>query len=157
MADAILDTDVLLGIFLTRQDSLIKLLGFAVEGAFELVLPEYILDEMERVLRAPNSPARNCYDYTDDAIAAYRERLQCLNRLTGLPLPPIRPATRGRHADMILDLAVAAEVDYIVTNDPDLLSDRSIRVGWPDGSIIQMVTPDAFISVLKDTNPQILA
>jgi predicted nucleic acid-binding protein len=152
MTDTILDTDVLVSIFLGLRDDLINLLRLAADGRFDLILPEYILDEVEGALRASIGPVRRCYDYSEEAIRAYRRELECLNRLTGPPLPPIQRTLGARHSDVIVDLAVAAGIEYIVTQDADLLAYRSIHAYWVDGPVIQIVSPDEFMSSLEGTD-----
>jgi putative PIN family toxin of toxin-antitoxin system len=142
MPKAVLDTTVLVSAFLIprRGGASFELLRFAMEGAYDLVLSSDILDETARVLLT-RQHLRRRYDYPDEAIVTY---CQSLARLATAVLnhPPPVQVVRDPEDDKILACALAAEADYLVTRDDDLLCLKSYHH-------VRMIEPEAFLAVLR--------
>ena len=117
---AVFDTNVLVAAFVS-EGVCSKLLIRARKRQFHLFISPYILQEFERVLvrklAVPKGEAR-------DAVRLVSEAADVI-----LLLPPDleAPICRDSNDDAVLACSLAAETDYLVTGDADLLDPRSFR------------------------------
>ena len=137
----VFDSTILVSAFLKPVVSgpSFDLLRLAADGVFELCLSLEILDETERVLRT-SIRIRKKYDYSDSAIGLYRKSLSSLSRVIGNP-PKIR-IVRDPNDDMVLACAIAANADFLVTRDQDLLSLQRYEG-------VEIVAPEGMLRVLR--------
>ncbi len=143
MTKAVIDTTVLVSAFLKPNPGGVsfELLLFAKEGRFELYLSDGILEEVADALMGYERIRRR-YRYSDSSIVEYCQNLEELAKLVR-KVPEVRGVVaRDPDDDMIVACALAADADYLVTRDKDLLSlGRHGR--------ITMITPEAFLRVLR--------
>lgn len=118
-----------------------ELLRFAKEERFELYLSNDILDEVANTLMT-HERMRRRYRYPDEAIVEYRRGLARLAVIVG-DIPEIR-VVRDPDDDKILACAIAADAEYLVTRDKDLLSLATYRE-------ITILPPERFLHVLRGT------
>jgi putative PIN family toxin of toxin-antitoxin system len=87
------------------------------DGDYTLLYAEPLLDELVAKLALPR--IRDKYHLTDDDV----ETVLALILLRGEPIVPQRRITACRDPkdNVVLEVAVAGEADYIVTGDDDLL------------------------------------
>ena len=98
-----------------------KLLHFAKEGRFELHISDEILDEVSDTL-VTHERMRRRYRYSDSSIVEYCQGLAEFAKLAR-DVPEVRGVVvRDPTDDMIVTCALAADADYIVTRDKNLLS-----------------------------------
>ena len=131
----VLDTNVIIsGLNFPGNERL--LLDLVRRGRFEWYLSPFILDEVAGVL------ARK-FGWTDDRVEEALGRLR--HAATAID-PPRRPAViEGGHADnRILECAVAASADYLVTGDRRHL----LPIGEHRG--VRILRPPRFLSALGD-------
>jgi putative PIN family toxin of toxin-antitoxin system len=143
MRKAVLDTTILVSAFLRNVPGGAShdLLRFADEGAFDLYLSEEILEETAGVLFRQGRH-RQRYAYSDEDVVEYCQELTRFATVVG-DVPEIRGiVARDPNDDMIIACALAAEVDYLVTRDKDLLSLGQYEV-------LKIVTPEAFLPELR--------
>ena len=132
---AVFDTNVLVAAFVS-EGVCSKLLRRARKRQFHLLISSFILQEFEQVLvrklRVPRDEAR-------DAIRLVSEAADVV------PAPPEldAPVCRDSKDDNVLACSLAAETDYLVTGDTDLLELRSFH-----GTII--IPPRDFESLFVD-------
>jgi putative PIN family toxin of toxin-antitoxin system len=116
---AVLDTNVLVAAFV-NEGVCSKLLIRARKRQFQLFTSHFILQEFERVLvrklRVPGDEAR-------DAVRLVSEAADVILRPSELDAP----ICRDSNDDKVLACGLAAEADYLVTGDLDLLDLRSFR------------------------------
>ena len=127
----VLDTNVLLSALAFPGSKPDQVLLRVRRGEVELFLSSCILAELERILR---DTFRFTTHETDDRVTAIR-------RMATIVVPKERIALVAAKDDdnRVLECAVAAHADYLVTGDKEhLLPLRSI-------SAIQIVTPAAFL------------
>ncbi|MDH7499113.1 MAG: putative toxin-antitoxin system toxin component, PIN family [candidate division NC10 bacterium] len=109
----VLDTNVLVAAFVT-EGICAKLLSRARRRQFLLFASPFILQEFKDVLRkrlsATRNEARNAVEILSGAI---HEMVQ--------PAEPVTGLCRDPNDDNILACALAAEADYLVSGDSDLL------------------------------------
>ena len=116
---AVFDTNVLVAAFVS-EGVCSKLLVRARKRQFHLSVSPFILEEFERVLvrklAVPKGEAR-------DAVRLVSEAADVIL------LPPELEASicRDSNDDAVLACSLAAETDYLVTGDADLLDLRSFR------------------------------
>jgi predicted nucleic acid-binding protein len=115
-----------------------RILEEAAIGRIELVVPDCVLEELERVLREK-------LGFSADQLS---EALRLVSELaTGLPAVPAQAeaVTEDPNDDVILACAVAANVDVIVTGDKRHLlplgSYAGIRVLAPQ-TLLKELTPE---------------
>jgi putative PIN family toxin of toxin-antitoxin system len=136
---AVIDSTVLVSSFLTEGGVSAELLRYAREGVFLVFLSEDILTETEHTLAYPR--IRERYDYTDDDVADFLNRLRVAVTLVD-ELPHLA-VVRDPNDDMVIATAVHAQAAYIVTRDNDLLSLRQ----YED---ITIISPEAFMAILRE-------
>ena len=116
---AVFDTNVLVAAFVS-EGVCSKLLIRARKRQFHLFVSPFILQEFERVLvrklAVPKGEARDAVRLVSEAALV-------------ILLPPELevPICRDSNDDNILACSLAAETDYLVTGDADLLELRSFR------------------------------
>jgi putative PIN family toxin of toxin-antitoxin system len=140
MAKAVLDTTVLVSALLNLNPGGVsyELLRLAKQGAFELCISDEILEETAETLRYPR--LRQRFAYSDADIVAYCHDLA----LTGTIVDnvPSVQVVRDPDDDMVVACALAADADYLVSRDQDLLA-----LGEYEG--IKMIKPEAFLHLLR--------
>ena len=116
---AVFDTNVLVAAFVS-EGVCSKLLTRARKRQFHLFISPFILQEFERVLirklAVPKGEAR-------DAVRLVSEAADVIL----LPPDLQAPICRDSNDDKVLACSLAAETDYLVTGDADLLDLRSFR------------------------------
>lgn len=143
MVKAVFDTNVLVSAFLTRHHPggvSSELLRFVINGAIDLYLSTEIVDEVVATLSEERFQKR--YPSSSQQVGQYRADLLMLANTVDDP-PPISGAVpRDPDDDKIIACAVAADVDYLVSRDHDLLS-----LGAYAG--ITMIAPEDFLRLLR--------
>ena len=117
MIRAVLDSSVLMSIFLTPRGSSVQVLRAARRGAFVLCLSPEIIAETVRKLRAKQAAFQARYAYTDERIERYAALLLGAAELV-TDLPDLAGAVpNDPKDDPIVATAVAAKADYLVSGD----------------------------------------
>ena len=133
---ALLDVNVLIAGLLSRTGSPARLLGKWLEGEFELVISDLLLDELEKTLARPK--LRRLLD--DDEISAFLELLRG-GLADWVEDPEELPSFKSRDPkDDYLIVAARAARATLVTGDADLLE--------LSGSI-PVMSPRAFLETLE--------
>ena len=105
-----------------------------------LYTAEEILQEIRGVL-LEKEYIRNRYQYSDADVEIFVSRLREKSIIVS-QMPDLRVIERDPKDDMVIACAVAAQADYIISRDLDLL-DMKIYQG------IQIVSPENFIHFLR--------
>lgn len=127
----VLDTNVLLSALAFPGSKPDQALQRVRRGEMELFLSTFILAELERILR---DKFRFTKRQTDERVAVIRRMATLVE-----PMERIALVTAKEDDNRILECAVAARADYLVTGDKEhLLPLRSIGT-------TQIVTPAAFL------------
>ena len=125
---AVLDSSVLVSIFLTPHGRAAALLHAAKDGAFTLCLSPEILAETAGVLSRPEHQER--YGYGVAAVAEY-----CRGLLVGAELvtelPELHAVPDDPKDNMVVATAVKAGADYLVTGDCEHLLPLREHQGIP--------------------------
>jgi putative PIN family toxin of toxin-antitoxin system len=115
----VFDTNVLVPAFVA-EGVCSKLLGRARRRQFQLITCPFILKEFEAVLlgklSAPKKETRQVLRILAEAISALVQ-----------PAQPVSGICRDPDDDSILSCTLAANADYLVTGDSDLLELREFR------------------------------
>lgn len=131
-ASAVLDTNVLVSGLLFPNGVPSRLLDSAIERKFEMVLSDYILEEVDEVLsRVPGVPMITRHTAVKVLIESCRMVIPAEGTW----------AVRDPEDLPIVGTAVAGRVDYLVTGDKDLLSIRKVNP-------VLIVTPRSFASIV---------
>jgi uncharacterized protein len=142
MVKAVLDTTVLVSALLNPNPggASNELLRFAKQGTFELYLSDDILEETAAVLSTQR--LRERYAYADEDVVAYCHDLALIGTVVS-DVPDLHGiVVRDPDDDMVVACALAADADYIVTRDKDLLSLEAYQE-------IEIIAPEAFLHVLR--------
>ena len=137
MIRAVFDTNTLASGFVTPGGVGDQLLQRWLLGHFELVVSEEIVDELIGVFAKPYFRARMSDRQAAENIALVRRRATLMAitvRLSGVATHPAD--------DVVISLAVSAQVDYLVTGD------RRFRetIGTYEG--VTLITPRDFLTIL---------
>lgn len=113
------------------------ILRYWFEGAFELVVSEVILEEVEDALGKP-------YFRAHRSLVEIEAGFVSVAQLATLVFPTVRVSGIATHPedDLILASAVSADVDCLVTGDKMLL-----QVGEYQG--VQLISPRVFLDILE--------
>jgi len=140
MAKAVLDTTVLVSALLNLNPGGVsyELLRLAKQGTFELFISDDILEETAETLHYPR--LRERYAYADADIIAFCQDLALIGTVIG-DVPIVR-VVRDPDDDKIIACAVAADADYLVTRDKDLLTLK-------EHEGICIISPEMFLRILR--------
>jgi uncharacterized protein len=144
-ARVVLDSTVLISRFLNPVPggAAFDLLERLRTGNFEIVVSKPILAEIGDVLLRRRIRMR--YKFQENDIAEYCVQV---SRIATVLDPPRKVrVSRDPNDDMILDCAVAASAEYVVTRDDDLLS-----LGSYSG--IEIVSPEQLLRILRTREMQ---
>lgn len=115
---ALYDTTVLASGVVARADPLARVLDAVISGQVELVTSEYILEELRRILETKPY-------FTERVPPLDRETYLARIRQAAILVSPqgtVSGVVADPADDPILDAAVTARVDYLVTGDKRLLA-----------------------------------
>jgi putative PIN family toxin of toxin-antitoxin system len=115
----VFDTNVLVSAFVT-EGVCSKLLGRARRRQFQLITCPFILKELEAVLLKKLSATKG---ETRQVLRILAEAISVLVQ----PTQPVSGICRDPDDDHILSCSLAANADYLVTGDSDLLGLREFR------------------------------
>ncbi len=114
-----------------------RILEEAIDGRFDLVVPDAVLDELERVLDSK-------LGFDPERVRATRQLLEDVAaHRPGRPRVT-QPVTGDRADDVVLASALEARVDVLVTGDRRHL----LPVGEHHG--VRILTPQALLAELQD-------
>jgi putative PIN family toxin of toxin-antitoxin system len=105
-----------------------------------LYTAEEILEETREVL-LERGHIRRRYSYSDEQVERFMRSVRGSSTVV-TDLPILQGVTRDPEDDMIVACAVAANADYIVSRDRDLLDLREYQG-------IEIVSPEAFMQILR--------
>lgn len=131
----VFDTNVLIAAFVS-EGICSKLLLRARKKQFKLITCPFIMEEFERVLHKK-------FSATQEEVRAATMLLSEAAEAIAQPLPKVTGVCRDAEDDNILACSVAAEADYLVTGDSDLLGLKRFK-GIP------IITPRAFEMLFSD-------
>jgi putative PIN family toxin of toxin-antitoxin system len=137
----LLDTNVLVSYLLTPSagGSIGTIIDALTQGAFTLLLPPDLLEELERVAtRKPHLAKR----IRPDQLARLRDLLLTVGELLPVIEDTIPAVTRDRKDDYLLAYAFVSTADYLVTGDDDLLILRNVGT-------LAIISPPAFAELLN--------
>jgi putative PIN family toxin of toxin-antitoxin system len=107
-----LDTNVLISAFLFDGNER-RVLELAIEGKYELVLSNWILFELRKVLTRMEVPVRTMW--------AYLVRLRTISKVLRPAVKNLENKIRDPSDRRVAGTAVAGACDYLVTGDKELL------------------------------------
>lgn len=136
----LLDRDLLISYLLNSDtgSSAVRVVDAAFAGAFALLLPESVLDDVR--LRRSTKPYLRQRITTDDVERLAAELGEIAEFLSPAPLP-YRQLVRVPKDDFLLAHAIAAGADLLVSGDKDLL-----MLGRVDG--VRIASPAEFLGIL---------
>lgn len=116
----LLDTNVLVSYLLTPAagGSIETIMEALIQGAFTLIVPPDLLEELEQVATRKLRLAKRI---RLDQLTRLRDLLLAIGELVPAIEETIPAITRDRKDDYLLAYAFVSEVDYLVTGDDDLL------------------------------------
>ncbi len=112
----VLDTNVLVSGLVHRPGVPGRIVAAWQEGQLNVVLSQFILDEVVRVL-----PRMKRLNLTPEKILDLANRLRYLSEIV-VPDSEIEPALRDPADQQILGTLRASQADYLITGDKDLLA-----------------------------------
>jgi uncharacterized protein len=137
---ALLDVNVLISHLLKPNDDslLVAIVRAGVAGRYVLLVPEALLEELDRAIHKSKYLTRHISDLRKRELAdLLRGVTEPIPRVTG----PIPALTRDPDDDYLLAYALVGRADYVVTGDRDLLA-----LGEVLG--VKIVRPRAFAALL---------
>lgn len=134
----VLDSSTLVSAFLSPTGTPAVLLSRAAEGAFSLCISAEIPSEVTRALPRERTTAR--YGYGADEVERFVTMLVGAAELVSV-LPDVPAVSRDPTDDVIIETAVVAKADRLVTGGNDLLT-----IG--EHHEVRIVTPRQFLDEL---------
>jgi len=135
---AVYDTTILVSGIVATMDPIALVINAVISGQVELVISPYILEELRRTLTSKQY-------FLDRITEEEREKyLSSLDAVATLitPYREISGIVTDPNDDPIIDLAISARVEYLVTGDK-----RILAVGEYEGA--KMLTAREFYDVLN--------
>lgn len=111
------DTTILASGIVATRDPIAFMINAVISGQVELAISQYILDELRRTLSKPYFRER----ITEDERETYLTRLEAVATLV-MPHHAISGVVADPNDDPIIDLAVSAQAQYLVTGDKRILA-----------------------------------
>ncbi len=139
----VLDTNVIISAALSRHSSPDLILRAWRRGAFQLIASQPLLEELEIVLARPHIAER--LGWSEGQLRAFITELS-EHALIVAPEGRLQVVQADPADNRLLEAAVAAGADYIVSGDQHLLDLQSYEE-------IPIVTPARFVAVLAATSP----
>ncbi len=136
MLRALYDTSILASGVVARKDPIARVLDAAISGEVELVISAYILEELDRTLTKPYFAER----VPSTERETYLARLKAVAILVSPP-GSVSGVVADPADDPVLDAAVSARVDYLVTGDKRILAVQEYAG-------VKIVTAKAFYDLL---------
>ncbi len=143
MPRAVIDTNVLLAACYGRRAWQSPLLTAWRDGHFDWATSEVLLAEFLEVAARPEQRLRIRASVVAELDHLLRLRAMMVTPLAGSECPPCRDAD-----DAIVIGTVAAQADYVVTLDGDLLDDPALSHALAERGV-QVVRPFDFFASLK--------
>jgi putative PIN family toxin of toxin-antitoxin system len=140
MPKIVCDSTVLVSAFLATDGTAARVLQAATAEVVQLALSPGIIAETRRVLLT-YARIRRRYTYTDAEVHGFCRTLGTAFVLV-TDLPPLAGVCRDPNDDMVVACAVAAQAQYLVTRDKDLLTLRQYAG-------IRMVTPHEWLQLFE--------
>lgn len=144
MIRAVFDANILVSAFLSREHPggvSNELLRFGRERVIELLLSPEIVGEALTILLT-SQRLRDRYLYTGSAAVAFFDDLRDVITPVIDPQPTPGAVPRDPDDDKIIACAVAANAEYLVSRDRDLLSLANFAG-------IAIVSPEAFLHIVR--------
>jgi uncharacterized protein len=140
---AFIDTNIWISAFMTLDGSPARILAAFLAERFVPVISQPFLNELENVIQRDR--IRRLLKYSDTEIATILETL----RITGVPGEPTGTfhLCRDPKDDVLLETALTAGADYIVTRDDDMKRDLDL-IGYLHEAGIEVVSVAQFLEVL---------
>jgi uncharacterized protein len=136
----LLDANILISYLLTARATspIHAVVRAAFSGAYTLLLPDAVLEEVARTARASAYLARRL---TLEEISALADLLRPLSEPIPIITAEFPELMRDPKDDYLLAYAVVGQADYLVTGDRDLLT-----LGEVEG--VRIVSPATFVALL---------
>lgn len=140
----VVDTNELLRMASAWSAPVSPLLEAWRNGRYELALSDPLLAEFEAVAARPNVrrflPMVNAREFVSFA------------RMWAICVTPADefPRCRDPKDDVVIATAVAAQAEFIVTNDSDLYDDSLLAARLRDECNLRVVRPAEFLEVIRD-------
>lgn len=134
---AVFDINVLASGFLSKESTPGRLLLAWMEGAFELVTSESILEELLRTFNTPYFRRRLSIELIEQNLELLRREATIASITTEISQVATHPED-----DLILAAALSSQSQFLVTGDAQLLSLGSF-------SRVTILSPRAFLDVVS--------
>lgn len=140
----VVDTNVWVSAFLNRKGFPAQIKDAWVRGEFDVAISLQLLREIREVLNRPR--IKNKYGLTEDEIVQFIELLMLrsvITRITGqLKL------CRDERDNMVLETAVEAGAEYLISRDDDVKGDSELAVQMRALGVA-IITVSRFLQELK--------
>ena len=132
------DTNVIISSLLKGDSIPARVMSYVLDEC-QLCISQFILDELERVLKRPK--VKSVISWSNNKIQRYLTGLEEASMLVD-DLPELRVVTEDPSDDNVLACAVAAQVDYLITGDNHLKQLESYGG-------IQIISPSEFLAIVE--------
>ena len=135
---AVPDTNVLIAAAIKPNGLCRALLDAAIAREWQPVVSPLLLSELEEVLRRPKFSARLP---DEEAIQQFIAAIATISEIAADP-PAATTRSRDRKDDYLLELAIAANVDVLISGDHDLtdLTDPGVLIQTPHDFLTSIST-----------------
>ena len=139
----VLDTNVVVSAAVNPKGPPAQVIRAWRNRSFEWLTSPALLDEMERTLRSPRVWRYMAWgeDEVDEFVSVVQQRVELVS-----PTNLIDAISADPSDNRVLEAAVAAQADYVVSGDHHLLEVKTYEG-------VQIVTPARFVAILATTFP----
>lgn len=137
MLKVVLDTSVVIAAARSRRGASSRLLGLLADGRFSAALSTTLLLEYEETIHRRTPPG----SWSESEVTEFLDAMCALTEHHDIPFR-VRPLLRDPDDDFVIELALAAAVDYVVTHNAKDFEGRG-----PLG--VRVITPGEFLRMLE--------
>lgn len=112
----LLDTNVLISAFINPKGSPAKLLKYWKSGEFNIAISDVLFEEFKEVIRRPR--IKDKYRIAEEEIKEVEEAI--LEKAIFVPLAGMVKICRDPNDNAVLETAILANADYLITGDKDI-------------------------------------
>ena len=141
---ATFDTNIFVSSVIRKGNLPNRLLSLWREGRFVLILSQTIIDEIQKVLSRPKMRRKHGYP-----VSEITNLINLLQQANIGEVPSTFELCRDAKDNMLVDCAISGRVQFLVSNDNDLLDDAELEKALFEYGVA-IVNPPVFMEKIRE-------